>query len=211
MIDKYLISNCLFIIDEFNDKYKNISKEELAHIANNEYSEADMVVRLGYPFRQMATFNMQGKSKEAGNDIIVKSKDFKMEVKLLKNYKSKGGTSNSTVWSEIERDFDWILDEARGGNSGRRAFVVGWFNVVDRFSQIVQLGRGRGAFPDIDHRRMSYFPFLYNHGEKTKDITYMYSSAYKELLVKSLYYEKDNLKCMFFGSEEDVFHLAVYW
>ncbi|MTW85635.1 hypothetical protein F3157_08160 [Virgibacillus dakarensis] len=211
MIDKYLISNCLFIIDEFNEKYKNVSKDELSDIANSEYSEADMVVRLGYPFRQMATFNMQGKSKESGNDIIVKSKDFRIEVKLLKNYKSNGGTSNSTVWKEIERDFEWVLSEVKKGNCGQRAFVIGWFNSVDRFSQIVQLGKTRGSTPDIDHRRMGYFPFLYSHGEKTKDIIYMYNQAYKVLHVNSLYYGEDNVNCMFFGKKEDVFHIAIYW
>lgn len=211
MIEKYLVSNCLFIIDEFNERYKSVSEDDLRNIANSEYSEADMVVRLGYPFKHMATFNMQGKSKVSGNDIVVKSKDFKIEVKLLKNYKSIGGTSNSTAWKEIEKDFTWLLNEVVDGHNGKRAFVIGWFNVVDRFSQIVQLGKSSGSTPDIDHRRLGYFPFLYNDGEKTKDITYMYSEAYKELPVKSLYYEQGSINCMFFGKKDDVFHLAVYW
>ncbi|QFF98827.1 hypothetical protein PB01_08265 [Psychrobacillus glaciei] len=211
MIDKYLVSNCLFIIDDFNERYKNVSNEELKIISNTEYSEADMVVRLGYPFRQMATFNMQGKSKEAGNDIVVKSKDFKIEVKLLRNYKSSTGVANSSVWSEIERDFSWLSEEIERGFKGKRAFVVGWFNVVERFSQIVQLGKGRGSTPDIDHRRMGFFPFLYNISEKTKDIKYKYISAYEELEVNSLYLNSGSVKCMFFGAPTDVFHIAVFW
>jgi len=32
LIDKYLISNCIFIIDEFNDCYQNIHlKDDLNH------------------------------------------------------------------------------------------------------------------------------------------------------------------------------------
>ncbi|TFE00668.1 hypothetical protein [Jeotgalibacillus salarius] len=211
MIEKYLVSNCLFILDEFNERYKALSRQELKDISNNEYSEADIVVRLGYPFKHMATFNMQGKSKASGNDIVVKEKDFNIEVKLLKNYKSKGGNSNSTGWNEIERDFDWLLNERKAGKKGKRAFVIGWFNVVDRFSQIVQLGKTRGAHPEIDYRRMNYFPFLNSTGERTKDIIYMYSEAFEETSVKSLHYGEDSVKCMFFGRKADVFHIAIYW
>ncbi|OLN22915.1 hypothetical protein BTO30_07155 [Domibacillus antri] len=214
MIDKYLISNCLFMIDEFNERYENVSKEELKKIADSEYSEADMVVRLGYPFRQMANFNMQGRSKQAaGNDIVVKSKDFRIEVKLLKNYKSsKGSYSSSTTWKEIERDFHWLLEEVKNGNSGKRAFVIGWFNAVECFSQIIQLGKSAGSQPDIDHRKKGYFPFLVHNGEKTRDILYMYKDSYEKMPVHSLYNaDGSDVNCMFFGEKDDKFHIAMYW
>ncbi|SFE54980.1 hypothetical protein [Alteribacillus iranensis] len=183
MIEKYLISNCLFIIDEFNERYEKESKEDLKKIADEEYSEADLVVRLGYPFRHMATFNMQGKSKDKGNDIVVKKKNFMIEVKLLRNWKSSAGNSNSMLWDPIQKDFNWISDEIKKGKQGYRAFVIGWFNAVDRFSQIVQLGKGSGRFPEIDQEKSDYFPFLNKRGKKTKDIFYMYPNAYKELTV----------------------------
>ena len=47
------------------------------------YSEADLVFRIGYPFRQMAKFE----NKE--NDIVVEVNDFKMEVKYLERRKAK--------------------------------------------------------------------------------------------------------------------------
>ncbi len=215
MIDKYLVSNCLFIIDEFNEMYKGISNEELKEIANREYSEADLVVRLGYPFRQMATFNMQGSSKEFGNDIVVKSKNYKIEVKLLRNWKSKGKTednfSNSMPWDHISKDFEWISNEVVNGNQGNRAFVIGWFNAVERFSNIVQLGKGRGRYPDIALERLDYFPFLHRTGLKTNDVTYQYSLAYQNQSIKIPGYLEGTLNCMFFGQPEDKFHLALYW
>ena len=61
----------MLIIDEFNEKYKNCSEEKLRDISDLKISEADLVVSVGYPFRQMATFNMQGKSQ----DIVIESKD----------------------------------------------------------------------------------------------------------------------------------------
>ncbi|MEK5038758.1 hypothetical protein [Sporosarcina sp. FSL K6-3457] len=193
--------------------YKDVqTKEELKIIADNEYSEADMVVRLGHPFRQMATFNMQGKSKELGNDIVVKSKGFKIEVKLQKNYKSNGdGSSNSATWKPLEKDFQWLFNEIQAGNKGKVAFVLGWFNAVDRFSQIVQLGKGKGRYPVIDNTRKEFFPFLHSSGDKTKDITYLYSEAYEKLTVKSLISSDYKANCMFLGSEKDKFHIAIYW
>ncbi|MGE6488938.1 hypothetical protein [Paenisporosarcina sp. NPDC076898] len=212
MIDKYLVSNCLFIIDEFNEKYKDIkTKEQLKIIADTEYSEADMVVRLGFPFRHMATFNMQGKSKELGNDIVVKSKDFNIEVKLQKNYKSGNASSNSANWNALEKDFQWLSSEIINGKQGNRAFVLGWFNAVDRFSQIVQLGTGKGSKPLIDRNKMDYFPFLNKTGELTKDITYMYPSAYTVREVNISGYANGTMKCMFLGSQDDKFHIAIYW
>lgn len=52
-IDQYLLSTCLFIIDEFNGLYKDIDKKELKRIADEEYNEMDICVKIGYPFRQM--------------------------------------------------------------------------------------------------------------------------------------------------------------
>lgn len=214
MIDKYLISNCLFIIDEFNERYKITSNEELKNIANNEYSEADLVVRLGYPFRQMATFNMQGASKISGNDIVVKSKDYKIEVKLLRNWKSSKSDvyfSNSMPWNHISKDFEWISNEVIIGNQGKRAVVIGWFNTVERFSQIVQLGKGKGRFPEIALDRLDYFPFLHRTGLKTNDIVYQYSLAYLVQTIKIPGYLDGTLNCMFFGQPDDKFHIALYW
>lgn len=214
MIDKYLMSNCLFLIDEFNDRYVNLTKEELKVIADTEYTEADLVVRLGYPFKHMATFNMQGSSKVKGNDIIVKSKDFRIEVKLQRNYRS-GNTNktacSSATWKEMEKDFEWLFGEIKQGKKGKRAFIIGWFNAVDRFSQIVQLGTGRGMYPDIDQNKYQFFPFINREGDKTKDIIYQWSDAYKELTIRIPGYVDESVNCMFFGKPTDNFLIAMYY
>ena len=59
-IDKYLLSTCLFVIDDFNDEYERIKAQtsELEKKADN-FSEADLVFRIGYPFGHRAKFSMQ--------------------------------------------------------------------------------------------------------------------------------------------------------
>ncbi|XNN69446.1 hypothetical protein ACLM2U_16945 [Bacillus pumilus] len=208
-IDQYLISNCLFIIDEFNERFNQVKdKSELKIIANSGFSEADLTVRLGYPFRQMAKFNMQGPDTR---DIVVDSKEFLIEVKFLRNFQSGGGKANKITWKEIKKDFDWLYTEIRKGYKGKRAFIIGWFNAVDRLSQIVQLGKGKGMYPDIDEEKMKHFPFLNRTGLKTKDIFYMYPYAYEPIPIQIPGYAGKGANCMFFGKEEDKFHMALYW
>lgn len=214
MIEKYLLSNCLFVIDEFNERYSSInSKKELKTVADEEFCEADIVVRLGYPFRQMANFNMQGTS----NDIVVKSKDFIIEVKYLRNFNNQAKTNRSSklTWEKaFQKDYDWLCQEIINGKKGHRAFVLGWFNAVDRFSEIMQLGDGAGNYPDINETRLRLFPFLNRvspDSKKTKDIVYQYDSAYEPLPIQIIGYGKEKVHCMFLGKESDKFHLAIYW
>jgi hypothetical protein len=215
VIDKYLISNCLLIIDEFNEKYKNCSEEKLRDISDLKISEADLVVSVGYPFRQMATFNMQGKSQ----DIVIESKDFVIEVKYLRNFNSKSNNvgefrSNKLKWEEaFQKDFNWLTNEIKNYKKGKRAFILGWFNVENRnFADIMQLGAGTGKNPLINKERMKLFPFL-NYDpktEKTNDIKYRYGAAYKELTI-SLPGIDEHVSCMFVGKETDKFHFVIYW
>lgn len=215
MIDKYLISNCLFIIDEFNDRYQTVcERDKLKDIADLEFCEADLVVRLGYPFRQMANFNMQGNAQ----DIVVKSKDFIIEVKYLRNFfsKTKSGEfrSNKLKWDEaFQKDFNWLCNEIKLGKKGTRAFILGWFNAFERFSDIMQIGQGKGKNPTINQERINLFPFLnYNpQTNKVNDIFYMYSLAYKELNIRIPGYNNEHASCMFVGKPDDKFHFALYW
>lgn len=160
MIDKYLISNCLFIIDEFNEKFEGLSREELKEFADLDFCEADLVVRLGYPFRQLASFNMQGNSR----DIVVKKKDFVIEVKYLRNFESNSanGTkrrSNKLTWEEaFQKDFNWLCNEIVEGKKGHRTFILGWFNAANRFSEIMQLGQGKGAHPKLNKGKRTIIP-----------------------------------------------------
>ena len=159
MIDKYLVSNCLFIIDEFNEKFKGKDKNSLKTLADTEFNEGDIAIRLGYPFRHMAHFNFQGKSC----DIVVKSQDFIIEVKYLRNFKAKSkrpSYSNKLIWRDaFQRNYDWLCDEIKRGKKGNRAFILGWFNAVNRFSEIMQLGESTGQYPDINNERLRLFPF----------------------------------------------------
>jgi hypothetical protein len=214
VIEKYLLSNCLFIIDEFNERYNNINdKKELKEIADTDFCEADIVVRLGYPFRQMANFNMQG----TANDIVVKSKDFIIEVKYLRNFRSNSKTfrTNKLNWEEaFQKDYNWLCNEIKNGKKGHRAFVLAWFNAVERFSEVMKLGEGSGQSPDINESRIRLFPFLnrlHPDSKKTKDIFYMYESAYEPIPIQIIGYGKESVHCMFLGKESDKFHLAIYW
>ncbi|HEY5523733.1 MAG TPA: hypothetical protein VIK26_00160 [Clostridium sp.] len=211
-IDKYLISNYLLIIDEFNDRYKEVKdKISLKQIADTEFSEADLVVRLGYPFKNMANFNMQG----SVHDIVVKEKDFIIEVKYLRNFKSgikKNFSANKTIWADaFQKDYDWLCKEIKDGHKGKRAFVLSWFNAVDRFSEIMQLGEGKGGFPNLNEKRIRLLPFINYDPDtlKTKDIFYMYKKAYENLSIQIPGYDENVVNCIFVGKKEGKFHMAI--
>lgn len=219
-IDQYLLSTCLFIIDEFNDKYQNISKSELKKIADDKYNEMDICVRIGYPFRQMAHYTVGDNRKKSkskiNHDIYIETKDYKIEVKYLKNWKSStGNKSSSKNWDPFQEDFDWLLHEIKEGNKGRSSFVLGWFNCVDHFSNLIQLGEGKssGSKPIASERKLCYFPFLrkMNIPTYTIDLVYNYNNAYKPLPVNLVGDNNEDYNCLFLGNENDVFHFAIYY
>ena len=216
------LSTCLFIIDDFNERYQGIPihSEALRKEADN-FSEADLVVRIGYPFRQMANFVMQSSKgkKENGNDIIVKSKDFRIEVKFLDTYESgRGRKTNKSPWGPILEDFQWLMKEIQDGNKDKRAFIIGWFNATDRFSQQIQLGlktttgRSPGSHPVVDLAKIQYLPFInYEPGTKsTASVTYRYENAFIQQQLNIPGYIPI-INCLFLGRPEDVFHLAIYF
>ena len=46
-IEKYLISTCLFTIDEFNILYKGYEQDDLKREADIKFNEMDITVRIG--------------------------------------------------------------------------------------------------------------------------------------------------------------------
>ena len=160
-IDQYLVANCLYMIDEFNMLYKGWDKPELKIEADEKFNEMDITVRLGYPFKQNANYTAgeSGRLKKAqkiNHDLYIGQRDFKIEVKYLKNWISSANTrAASKNWSVFQQDFDWLMDEIDNGKAGKVAFVIGWFNCVDSFSQLIQLGTGSGAYPLADERKSS--------------------------------------------------------
>ncbi len=52
-VDQYLVADCLFIIDEFNILYKDYELDKLKKVADEQFNEMDITVRIGYPFKQM--------------------------------------------------------------------------------------------------------------------------------------------------------------
>ena len=218
-IDQYLLSTCLFIIDEFNDMYKNITKLELKKVADELYNEMDICVRIGYPFRQMVHYTVGDKTKRSikvNHDLYVFSKDFKIEVKYLKNWKCSSGTNSASKnWSVYQEDFDWLQEEIKIGNKGRRAFIIGWFNCVDSFSQLIQLGDGNtpGSKPKASEHKLCYFPFLRKKviPTFTTDLAYNYNNSYKSLPLNLVGESDIDYNCMFLGNENDLFHFAIYY
>lgn len=101
------------------------------------------------------------------------------------------------------------------GKGGKVAFVIGWFNCVDSFSQLIQLGTGNGAYPLADERKLAYFPFLIkkdkNFPNHTKNLTYDYVNAYTESPVRISSERKGKYRCMFIGKKDDKFHFALYY
>ena len=215
-IEQYLLSTCLFTIDELNEQYGKLFKEELKRVADEKFNEMDITVRLGYPFKQMVHYTVgdSGRGNKMNHDLFVESKDFKIEIKYLKNWKCKSGTNSaSKTWKEYQKDFDWLIEEIENNKKNKRAFVIGWFNCVDSLAQYIQLGAGPGGKPLINEERMAYFPFLRKLKTPTYtcDLDYNYERAYKELSLDLIGSYTPNCNCLFLGNEKDVFHFALYY
>ncbi|MEE1025589.1 MAG: hypothetical protein U0L55_01095 [Acutalibacteraceae bacterium] len=83
-ISQYLLSTCLYTIDEFNERYRHFNKEELKKIADEKFNEMDITVRLGYPFKNTVHYtvgDMKPRGSKVNHDLFVESKDFKFEIK----------------------------------------------------------------------------------------------------------------------------------
>lgn len=218
-IDQYLVANCLFTIDEFNILYRGYDKENLKKEADEKFNEMDITVRIGYPFKQNAHYTVGESSKtkkeqKINHDLFIEPHNFKIEIKYLKNWKSASNTWSATKnWSVFQQDFDWLMDEIDAHGNGKAAFVIGWFNCVDSFSQLIQLGKGGGAYPLVDERKLAYFPFLTREKEPTiaKELKYNYSSAYMERHLNLISTRKGQYNCIFLGNEKDLFHFVIYY
>ncbi len=219
-VDQYLIANCLCIIDEFNIIYGGCDKLKLKHEADEKFNEMDIAVKIGYSFKQTVHYTV-GESKKIKNaqkvnhDLYVDRHDFRIEIKYLKNWMSSSDTrSASKTWSVFQKDFDWLTDEIDTNGNGKVAFIIGWFNCVDSFSQLIQLGKGAGAYPLVDEKKLAYFPFLEKAKEptRTKDLKYNYSTyAYKKSQINHIGTRSGEYNCMFLGNEDDCFHFAIYY
>lgn len=218
-IDQYLVATCLFIIDEFNILYRGYTTEELKKEADENFNEMDISTRIGYPFKQNAHYTVgEGsktkKAQKINHDIYIRSHDFRIEVKYLKNWNSSSSTrSSSKNWSVFQQDFDWLMDSIDAESNGKIAFVIGWFNCVKSFAQLMQLGKGSGAYPLVDEKKLPYFPFLTRDKEpaRTKDLKYNYNLAYKVQTINQIGTRKGGYNCMFLGNESDCFHFAIYY
>ena len=80
------------------------------------------------------------------------------------------------------------MDEIDLENKGKVAFVIGWFNCVKSVSQLIQLGKGGGAYPLVNESRLCFFPFITRDKEptRTNELKYNYAYAYKELQVNPI-------------------------
>ncbi len=216
-ISQYLLSTCLYTIDEFNEQYRHLSKEALKTIADEKFNEMDITVRLGYPFKQMVHYTVgdaKKKGSKVNHDLYVESKDYKVEIKYLKNWLSTAGTySNSKEWSEYQKDFDWLVEEIEKGFKHKRAFVIGWFNCVDTISRYLQLGVGSGSKPFINEERVAYLPFIRKTKTPTRttDLIYNYDVAYEPVLLNLIGEKNPDINCIFLGNKDDVFHFAIYY
>jgi len=221
IIQNYLISNCLLIIEDLNHKFERYEMDEVQMFAVTEFDESDLVFLLAYPFRNLMKVSMQGKNE----DIKVKSLDFVIEVKYLYATKSSvGNYTNKRSFDEtLRKDFKWLKNEIEMGNKGKRAFVLGWFNTYNTFSNIMQLGKTTGQNPIVNMDKVNYLPFLYTPSREchVNDIKYRYDGSINESVYSSESYKPDTvfipelksgkINCIFLGKEKDKFHFAIYY
>lgn len=222
MIDEFLRIICKLTIYDFNERYQHIQprSSELIEIAS-DYMEQDLVARIGYFFRDRATYERQyvkeikanGKPKTGHNDLWVKSQDFRLEIKYPKTHKSDGGgEKNKLTWKQhISPDFEWLQKELLSGHKGKRAFVIGWFNILE-FNNLVQLGDRPGNSPLVDTSKEFYFPFItFNQRTRRTDtIRFNYGIADTYLSIDIPDFQ-ETMQCVFLGKETDIFHFAIYF
>ena len=106
-----------------------------------------------------------------------------------------------------------MIKEIKDGNKHKRAFIIGWFNCVDNFSQYMQLGTGKGSKPIANEERIAYFPFLkkIKVPTLTTDLVYNYATAYRETQLTLIGEDEVDCNCIFLGNENDCFHFALYY
>jgi hypothetical protein len=199
MIQNYLISNCLLIIEDLNQRFSRHENDEILDFATKEFDESDLVFLLAYPFRNIMKVSMQGKNE----DIIVKSLNFIIEVKYLYSTKSMAGNYTN------KRSF-------------QETFIKGWYNTYGSFSNLMQLGKSTGANPIVDIEKINYFPFLYAPSKNchVNEVKYRYEEqsnaitfeeSYKPDTVSIPNLKKGKVNCLFLGKETDKFHFAIYF
>lgn len=213
-IYQYLLPNLRLIIDEYNYQYRNLDVAELKQLVEDEFNERDIVFRLAKPFDRLARFEV---SKDDGSfgtvDIGIREKNFKIEAKFLRSFLSTHGTpTNKITWEgAFEKDYKWLEQTIKDGKKGKNAFILGWFNVYDRFSQIMQIGEGKGMYPKINPNRLEKLFFLNATGDRTKDIVYDYSIVDTVYSIRIDGYTGARVNASFIGGEDDVFHFVIYW
>lgn len=220
-IDKYLSLICSLLIDQFNLRYKHFDRNMLQEEANKFYLEQDWVYRIGEPFKELAHYEVPGeRGRQSHHDIGIPSKDFLIEVKYMKNWKSASKHRTASMsWELCKKDLLWLGKELEYGYKGKRAVVFIWFNCVDYLGQIVQLGEGKGtgSRPLASPDKLAYFPYLTSKGKKAKgihtdELVYDYAKEYPcQVDLSSTNRGNVNMDCLFLGKPEDKLHIAIYY
>lgn len=216
-ITQYLVAACLHNIDELNEKYGHLDKADLKQVADREFNEMDVTVRLGYPFRQMVHYTVGDtvrKGSKVNHDLYVAARDFKVEIKYLRHFKSNSGNYTiPTDWDEFQKDFDWLAEEIAQGKKHKRAFVMGWFNCEDTIAGSLQLGYPTGDKSLVNMERLPYLPFVRatRMPVRKKELVLNYDIAYEAIPLNLIEENNSNMNCIFIGCETDVFHFAVYF
>lgn len=210
MIENYLISNCLIVIEDLNQRFERFLKEEIHDFATTKFDESDLVFLLAYPFRNLMKVSMQGKNE----DIKIPKLGFIVEVKYLYATKSVAGnyTSKRSFEESFLKDYNWLVNELKMGEKGKRAFVVGWFNTYHSFSNVMQLGSSAGKNPKIDEKKLDYFPFLKipGYNSNISDIEYNYRPESVQSRPVQIHGIEADIEYIFLGKESDVFHFVIY-
>jgi hypothetical protein len=177
MINRYFESSICILIDEMNMLLSNYGQDQRIDFARYKFSEADLAIRLGSPFRHLARYPMQGTQ---GQDIIVDYKDLEVEVKYWRNW--LGGTGvQKLVWDQAYgKAFNWLLEEINKGNKNKRALICGWFTFF-AWRELLQLGSTIRENPPVNSERLSVLPFLSCADGKIGTIYTDYSSKSGEV------------------------------
>ena len=203
MINRYFDSSIHILIDEMNMLMSELKDNERKEFATTKFSEADLAIRLGSPFRQLARYPMQGTK---GQDIIIDYKDFEIEIKYWRNWFGGTGTQKAVWKNSYEKAFNWLKDEISDGKKGNRAMICGWFTFFE-WCELLQLGKKAGKNPIINPKRLAMLPFL-DYKDRVRTVQPCYSVTHREISISE---NNIQMNWELHGSQSDALNVLMLY
>jgi hypothetical protein len=180
----------------------NKSLDDKIDYARYKFSEADLAIRLGSPFRHLARYPMQGTK---GQDIIIDHKDFEVEIKYWRNWVGGTGIQKRGWKVSYENAFNWLIKEIKIGKKNNRAVICGWFTFFE-WRDLLNLGIRSRANPPVNSERLRILPFLNCEDGRIGAIRTNYLTKYGEVK-----YGDSEVNWELHGDKSDMLNVVLFY